>query len=117
MQGRQLKNSVAAKQSSHEKKLPTGSWLKMAEIEEEQSENRRSIKCLKITQKAVYILVLFILVLILILQIAKCFQTYMKGPTYIETKIAPQHRALFPAMTICPVTAGYREDVLQVRVK
>ena len=86
----------------------------MAERAEEQKENKTKVKCLKITQKAIFISVVIILVLILISQIAGCIEHYMLGPTYIETKIAPQHKTRFPAMTICPVTAGYKADILQV---
>ena len=37
----------------------------------------------------------------------------MKGPTYISSEIAPQQEAGFPAMTVCPVSNGYKEDVLK----
>ena len=113
---RRLKNLAAANKFSHQEKFPIGAWLKMSETEEKQAKTETSVRCLKITQKAVYILVLLILILLLIVQIASCVEHYMIGPTYIETKIAPQHKALFPAMTICPLV-GYKEDVLQVRGK
>ena len=111
---RRFKNSVAAKKLSQKEKLRVGALLKMSEAKEKQAKTETSVKCMKLAQKAIYILVLFILILLLIVQIASCVEHYIIGPTYIETKIAPQHKALFPAMTICPVTAGYKANVLQV---
>lgn len=37
----------------------------------------------------------------------------MQGPTYISSEIVPQKAAGFPAMTVCPNSDGYREDVFQ----
>ena len=37
----------------------------------------------------------------------------MRGPTYISSDIVLQKEAGFPAMTVCPITDGYKEDVLQ----
>ena len=37
----------------------------------------------------------------------------MKGPTYISSGILPQNEAEFPAVTACPISNGYKEDVLK----
>ena len=37
----------------------------------------------------------------------------MQGPTYISSEIVPQKGAEFPAMTVCPESRKYKEDVLQ----
>ena len=37
----------------------------------------------------------------------------MKGPTYISSEIVAQKDAAFPALTVCPESGGYKEDVLQ----
>ena len=79
-----------------------------------QKENIASIVYLTIKQKWAYIFVLFILAIILVVQITACIVKFFNYPTYIETRIVPQDEALFPALTICPVADGYKEDVLQV---
>ena len=81
---------------------------------EEMKKNDISIRCLKCVQNLIYVILLFILTLILLVQIYYCMAHYANRPTYIETKFAPQHKALFPAMTICPQNGGYNEDVLKV---
>ena len=37
----------------------------------------------------------------------------MRGPTYISSEIVDQKDAAFPAMTVCPVSNGYKEEVLE----
>ena len=109
-----MKKSIEEMERVNEIKPKTGSWIKMSEEENENKENISSMKCLKVAQRTIYFFVLFILTFILLVQIFNCFRQYVKEPTYLETKITPQHKALFPAMTICPVTSGYKEDVLKV---
>ena len=103
-----MKNSVTVIQE----KKPTGSWLSMGK--DDGKDNGSSVRCLKFSQKAIYVLVLFVLTLILLLQIFNCVSHFVEEPTYVETKVAPQHKALFPAMTICPQNNGYNEDNLKV---
>ena len=94
-------------------KTQTSSWCKMEEDIKLKKEGSK-IRCLRFAQKAIYVLVLFILSLILLIQVFECIQTYYQEPTYVETKVAPQHKALFPAMTICPQNNGYNEEKLKV---
>ena len=98
------------------KKTQKGTWTNMDE-DELSKKNGSSIRCLKLAQKAVYVLVLFILTLILLVQIWECFVQYVNEPTYVETKVTPQHKALFPAMTICPQNNGYNEDSIKVAIQ
>ena len=63
----------------------------------------------------IYIFIFLVLNIILLAQIGKCYDRYMRGPTYVDTKIVPQKKALFPAMTICAVKGGYKHDVLAVK--
>ena len=98
------------------KKTQKGTWTNMDE-DELAKKNGSSIRCLKLAQKAVYVLVLFILTLILLVQIWECFVQYVNEPTYVETKVTPQHKALFPAMTICPQNNGYNEDSIKVAIQ
>ena len=44
---------------------------------------------------------------------AQCIQKFKLGPTYIETEFLSQNEAEFPALTICPETIRYKEDVLK----
>ena len=37
---------------------------------------------------------------------------FIQGPTYISSEIVAQNQAEFPAMTVCPESNGYKEDVL-----
>ena len=85
----------------------------MKEPEKMNKENA-STRCLKGTQKSIYILGLLSLSLVLLVQIYNCLLHYANEPTYVETKIASQNKALFPAMTICAQNNRYNEDTLKV---
>ena len=91
-----------------------GSWLNMGKEDIKEKDTESSTRCLKWAQKAIYVLVLFILILVLLGNIYSCLKHYWQEPTYVETKVAPQHKALFPAMTICPQKNGYNEQSLKV---
>ena len=43
----------------------------------------------------------------------QCVQKFLQGPTYMSSEIVPQKEAEFPAMTVCPQTKEYKEDVLR----
>ena len=49
-----------------------------------------------------------------IFQVYKCLELYSSEPTYVSTHIVNQEKAQFPAITICPISKGYKESVLQV---
>ena len=74
----------------------------------------RFINALKVVHTSIYITLLLVLNMVLLVQIYKCFDRYMKGPTYVETKIVSQNKALFPAITFCAVRGGYKAPVLKV---
>ena len=73
------------------------------------------LNMLKIAHTSIYICLLLILNMVLLVQIYKCYDRYIQVPTYIETKIVPQRKALFPAITICAVRGGYKSEVLKVK--
>ena len=83
------------------------------QMEEEHKVDQRKVNCLKILQKTVYLLTLLVLLLLLFVQTAQCIHKYFQGPTYISTDIVDQSKAGFPALTICPESNGYKEQVLQ----
>ena len=89
-----------------------GPWFH-EEIQRE-SINYTYINCLKRAQKYVDLLSRLLLIIVLIFPITKCLKRWSEEGTYINTLLVTQRNALFPATTICPVTAGYKHDVLQV---
>ena len=89
-----------------------GPWFQ-EEIQRE-SINYSYIKSLKRAQKFVHLLSRLLLLIVLIFPITKCLKRWSEEGTYIDTLLVTQRNALFPATTICPVTAGYKHDVLQV---
>ena len=101
----------------HQKETQNGFCSKWPKIPK-QAKNPRDlfwyIKCLKVAQNSTYVIVLFVLNLLLLLQIYRCFDLFNRGHTYIETKVVPQTAALFPSITICPGKPGYKDEVLQV---
>ena len=78
------------------------------------NDSLRCINLLKLTHTSIYIALLLLLNMVLLVQIYKCYDRYVKGPTYVETKIVPQQNALFPHITFCAVRGGYKADVLEV---
>ena len=95
----------------------TVSWFKMEDEGGKENKHGTKIRWLKFSQKAIYVLVLFILTLVLLMQIWNCLEHYYEEPTYVETRVAPQHQAMFPAMTICPQNNGYNEEKLKVNLR
>ena len=77
-----------------------------------EKENERKVSKLKFLQKGIYVVALFILILLLLVQTIQCVVKFAKGPTYISSEIVPQKEAGFPALTICPESNKYKEDVL-----
>ena len=49
------------------------------------------------------------------MQVYKCLELFVSEPTYVSTHIVNQEKAQFPAITICPISKGYKEDVLLVK--
>ena len=49
------------------------------------------------------------------LQVYQCLEKFASEPTYVSTHIVNQEKAQFPAITICPISKGYKEDVLLVK--
>ena len=86
----------------------------MDKDDDKEMEFESSIRCLKWAQKSISALVIFVLTLVLIVNIYGCLVHYVEEPTYVETIVTPQHKALFPAMTICPQNYGYNEQKLKV---
>ena len=92
----------------------SGLWPKIYKDEKYLGNSNWSIKCLKASRNSIYFFVWFILNLLLMLQVYRCYDLFSKGHTYVETKIVPQTEVTFPSMTICPETTGYKENVLKV---
>ena len=112
-----MKRKVEECGTQHKIKPQSGVLPKILEIEKGPTNNRISyIKLLKVLNNLAYFFLLFVLNIILLVQVYKCCVHYLEGPTYVETKIVPQWKALFPAMTICGAgkDTNYKKDVLKV---
>ena len=73
--------------------------------------------CLKkVCQKLLYYVVTFSLIGLLFAAIINTLITYNKWPIYTEVLVVPQKEAKHSAITMCPISDGYKEDVLQVMV-
>ena len=82
--------------------------------EKNETSQITPVKFLKII---IYILVMFILGLVLFLLSLKSVLRYNEWPIYTETNIVNQNKARFPAMTFCPLSNGYKRDVLKVMIR
>ena len=74
-----------------------------------------NINCLKVTNQSVKLTSFLILVITMIITSVGIFGKYFEKETYMDTFIVSQNNALFPAITICPISAGYRNEVFKVR--
>ena len=99
----------------------TQKWLKtkpsvlnMRKVEKGQEKAKNRIRWVEATEKFVHNIFLLILIFTLLYQIHSCISEFIRGPTYTETRLVQQNKALFPAMTICPKADGYKLDMLKV---
>ena len=109
------------KRTTHKLKTPARHsnqntiWPSIDTITTKQNYGRTEIKCLKVTHKVAYMSAIAILITVLGTQVNRCAIHFWSAPTYFATTFVPQQKALFPSLTICPVTAGYKKNILQVR--
>ena len=80
----------------------------------EQDKKRRKWTGKEICKISIYVLVMVLLGIMLAVLCIKATLQYNEWPIYTETNIVQQNEARFPAMTFCPLSSGYKEDVLQV---
>ena len=80
----------------------------------EQDKKRRKWTGKEICKISIYVLVVVLLGIMLAVLCIKATLQYNEWPIYTETNIVQQNEARFPAMTFCPLSSGYKEDVLQV---
>ena len=71
-------------------------------------------KMIKWAKLVTYFLVIISLLAVLLGAIVMTCIRYNKWPIYTEVNFIPQNRGKFPAVTICPISNGYKENVLQV---
>ena len=79
---------------------------------DDRSDGRCDVK--KLSKIIVYYAVHFALILLLCVAVINTLVTYNKWPIYTEVLVIPQNEAKYPAITMCPITNGYKEHVLQV---
>ena len=58
---------------------------------------------------------MFALIGLLLAAVIETLIVYNKWPIYTEVIVVPQNEAIFAAITMCPITNGYKQDLLQVR--
>ena len=63
-----------------------------------------------------YYLVSFALIGLLLAAIINTLFQYNTWPIYTEVLVVPQNEAKFSAITMCPLSNGYKLDVLQVSI-
>ena len=51
---------------------------------------------------------------LLVYQVIKSVEYYLRKPTYTESHLVRQYDAEFPALSICDGSRGFREDILKV---
>lgn len=71
-------------------------------------------KCLKYCQKFFHVVIFSILFVCLLYAGYHCARQFIEKPTYTATRIQQQHDAKFPALSICPKTKGYKDEMLKV---
>ena len=84
---------------------------------EDRKDNVRNtvfIKIIKGAKLVTYFLVIISLLAVLLGAIVMTCIRYNKWPIYTEVNFIPQNRGKFPAVTTCPISSGYKEEVLQV---
>ena len=82
-----------------------------------EKQEKSQMTAVKISRIIIYCLVMFMLGLVLFLLSLKSVLRYNEWPIYTETNIVNQNQARLPAMTFCPLSNGYKGDVLKVRSK
>ena len=74
-----------------------------------------NINCLKVTNQSIKLTSFLILVITMIITSVGIFGRYFERETYMDSFVVSQNNALFPAITICPISAGYKNEVFKVR--
>ena len=81
----------------------------------EEDKKRNKWTGTTIFKISIYLLVMLILGMMLFVLCLKSILQYNEWPIYTETNIVPQQEVRFPAMTVCLLSSGYKEDVLQIK--
>jgi hypothetical protein len=68
----------------------------------------------KCCQRLLRAIAFFVFLGLLIYEAVEGFTHFLDFPTYTSTQIVPQRNAEFPALSICPMTNGYKDEVLKV---
>ena len=89
-------------------------WAFETSKTKEKTDTTFVINKLKVLQKSVKLISFLILIITFVIVAVGCFGQYFEEKTYMDTFVVSQKNALFPAITICPITAGYKKDVFKV---
>ena len=90
--------------------------MKLFNKREPEVRNERVSRCSvkTILNAILYYTVTFALLGLLFAAIINTIIKYNKWPVYTEVLVVPQNEAKYPAITMCPISDGYKEHVLQV---
>ena len=72
------------------------------------------IKCLKLANEIIKLISFLILMILFVISSVGILSQYFERTTLMKTNVVSQNNALFPAITFCPVTAGYKNEIFRV---
>ena len=81
---------------------------------ENESNTSLNIKRLKIAHELIKLISFLILMILFVISSVGILGQYFDRTTSMKTNVVSQNNALFPAMTFCPVTAGYKNEIFRV---
>ena len=79
-----------------------------------KSNTSLDIKRLKIAHELIKLMSFLILMILFVISSVGILGQYFDRTTSMKTNVVSQNNALFPAMTFCPVTAGYKNEIFRV---
>ena len=69
-----------------------------------------------VSKSFIYYIINIGLIGLLFAAIINTLVTYNRWPIYTEVIVVPQNEAKYPAITMCPISNGYKENILQVSI-
>ena len=72
------------------------------------------IKYLKLANEIIKLISFLILMILFVISSVGILSQYFERTTLMKTNVVSQNNALFPAITFCPVTAGYKNEIFRV---
>ena len=89
-------------------------WTKHIIYSKMTSDTCLDIKCLKIAHELTKLISFLLLMILFVISSVGILGQYFDRTTLMKTNVVSQNNALFPAITFCPVTAGYKNEIFRV---